>query len=380
MKIAFVYDAVYPWVKGGAEKRIYELGRRLAERGEEVHVYGVKWWEGADRMDCKGMVLHGVCRPMELYSGGRRSISEAVVFSIRLLPYLFREKFDVIDVSAFPYFSCFTAKLASVLRGTPMVVTWLEVWREYWYEYLGWPGFFGEVVEHLASKLAPESIAISSLTGKNLEMLGVKGQNIHTVPVGIDLRRISDIQPSTEGCDIIFAGRLIKEKNVDVLLEAVDRIREALPEVKCHIIGGGPEKKRLAAFAAERQLLDNVRFFEFMEYDEMIARIKSSKLLALPSSREGFGIVAIEAFACGVPVVTVKSKLNAASELVDEDTGLAVDLDAKELGEAIRILIEDGALREKMSASALDKAQKYDWDKIVKQLKCLYEEVTGAQG
>ncbi len=43
MKIAFIYDAVYPWVKGGAEKRIYEIGRRLAEK-HEVHWYGVGWW------------------------------------------------------------------------------------------------------------------------------------------------------------------------------------------------------------------------------------------------------------------------------------------------------------------------------------------------
>jgi len=42
MKIAFVYDAIYPWIKGGAEKRIYDLGKRLAANGNEVHIFGVK--------------------------------------------------------------------------------------------------------------------------------------------------------------------------------------------------------------------------------------------------------------------------------------------------------------------------------------------------
>ncbi len=42
MKIAFIYDAVYPWIKGGAEKRIYEIGRRLADK-HEVHWYGIRW-------------------------------------------------------------------------------------------------------------------------------------------------------------------------------------------------------------------------------------------------------------------------------------------------------------------------------------------------
>lgn len=143
MKIAFVYDAVYPWVKGGAEKRIYELGRRLAERGHDVHLFGVKWWDGPGKLQYEGMTLHGVCAPMELYVNGRRSITEAILFALRLFPYLVREKFDLIDASAFPYFSCFSVKLVSIIRRTPVVITWHEVWGDYWYEYLGWRGFFG---------------------------------------------------------------------------------------------------------------------------------------------------------------------------------------------------------------------------------------------
>ena len=63
MRIAFVYDAVYPWVKGGAEMRIHELGKRLLDRGHEVHIYGIKWWEGEDTFEYEGMILHGVCKP-----------------------------------------------------------------------------------------------------------------------------------------------------------------------------------------------------------------------------------------------------------------------------------------------------------------------------
>ena len=46
MKIAYVYDAVYPWIKGGAEKRVYEISKRLVERGHEVHWFGLKWGDG----------------------------------------------------------------------------------------------------------------------------------------------------------------------------------------------------------------------------------------------------------------------------------------------------------------------------------------------
>ena len=66
MKIAFIYDAVYPWVKGGAEKRVYELATRLAKRGHDVHWYSIGWWwTENNRTDIKmdGIQLHGVSEP-----------------------------------------------------------------------------------------------------------------------------------------------------------------------------------------------------------------------------------------------------------------------------------------------------------------------------
>ena len=64
MKIAFIYDCLYPWVKGGGEKRIYELGH-------EIHLFGVKWWNGPDIIEREGVIIHGVCEKMELYVNGR---------------------------------------------------------------------------------------------------------------------------------------------------------------------------------------------------------------------------------------------------------------------------------------------------------------------
>lgn len=374
MKIAFVYDAIYPWIKGGAEKRIYELGKRLAANGNEVHIFGVKWWDGNAEIIMDGMVLHGVCGRRELYINGRRSITEPLIFSIKLPFHLIKEKFDVIDVCAFPYFSCFSVKLISLIKRSPVIITWLEVWGDYWYEYLGITGFFGKLIEQLVSKLAFRSIAISNMTKDGLESLGVDAKKITVMSGGVDLREIKNIHPSDEKYDILFAGRLIKEKNVDVLLKAVDKVRKSMPSIRCHIIGGGPEKERLDTLAAQLQLGENVSFSGFLDYHEVISRIKSARVLVVPSGREGFGIVVIEAYACAVPVITVKTGRNAASELVD-GTGFAVNLDPEELSESILTLIKDPGMHEKMSVSALKKAQMYDWDKIVKQLSDLYEDV-----
>jgi len=173
MKIAYIYDVIYPYVKGGAEKRIYEISKRLAERGHDVHLFGMKFWQGDDVIENEGVYLHGVCKSMKLYVDGRRSIWEAAYFALKLLPKLMKERFDVIDCQEFPYLPCFTAKVHSMTTGSALVITWLEVWGNYWYDYLGKMGLFGKTIEKFTTKLTNLNIAISNTTKRNLEKIGL---------------------------------------------------------------------------------------------------------------------------------------------------------------------------------------------------------------
>lgn len=384
MKIAFVYDAIYPWVKGGAEMRIHELGKRLSARGHEVHIFGVKWWEGDDTFEYEGMTLHGVCKARNLYVNGRRSISEAIIFAAKLFPELRKENFDLIDVSVFPYFSCFPVKVISILKKIPLVLTWHEVWDDYWYEYLGRAGIFGLLVEKAVSKLSENNIAVSKWTKGRLEGLGVPGEKIAVIPNGIDLNRISGIEPNwgkfpfvseNKAFDIIFAGRLIKEKNVDLLLKAVALLKADFPALRCCIVGDGPERVALVKLAKRIGVCENVEFAGFQEYGVLIGKIKASKVLVLPSSREGFGMVVIEAFACGVPVVTVRAKYNAAQGLVEDGVdGFIVGLEEKEIAKAVIKIIGNASRNKKASEAALRKAENYDWEEIVKNVQLMFED------
>jgi glycosyltransferase involved in cell wall biosynthesis len=384
MKVAFVYDAVYPWVKGGAELRIHELGRRLSLKGHDVHLFGIKWWEGEDVINYEGMTLHGVCKTRNLYVNGRRSISEAIVFSVKLFPALIKGRFDLIDVSVFPYFSCFTAKAISVLKKTPAVFTWHEVWGDYWYEYLGKrEGFFGLVIETAVAKLSKNNIAVSEWTRDRLKTLVGTSREIAVLPNGVDLKLISEIKPygqdlpgNREGkiYDVIFVGRLIKEKNVDILIKAVSLLKKDRPEICCCIAGDGPERKTLEKLSHELGMQKNVKYEGFQEYRALIGKIKASKVLVLPSSREGFGMVVIEAFACGVPVVTVNEKYNAAQGLVEDGVdGFVVGLEEKEIAEATEKLIKRNSENWKASEIVINKAKKYNWDEIVENTLLAYE-------
>ena len=367
MKIAYVYDAVYPWVKGGAEKRIYELSRRLANRGHEVHCYGMKWWTGEDEIIQGEVHLHGICPPMPLYMGGRRSISQAAFFAGRLLGL--RTDCDVVDCQNFPYLSCFSAKLLAGLRGQKLFITWHEVWGDYWQSYLGEIGRAGQAVEWAAARLSERNIAVSARTQRDLLSLGAR--KVAVVSNGIDWQGINRVQASAVQSDIIYVGRLVKHKNLDMLIRALDTVRVDSPDLLAIIVGDGPELGRLKSLVHERKLDDNVRFTGFLEnYSEALALMKSSRLFAAPSSREGFGMAALEANACGLPVVTIEHRMNAVMDLVTKETGAVCQPTAQDLAEAICCTLPK---KEEMRGRCMEEARKYDWERACDQAERLYE-------
>jgi len=369
MKIAYVYDAVYPWVKGGAEKRIYEISRRLAARGHEVHCYGMKWWQGQDDIEAEGVHLHGICPPRPLYSNGKRSISQAAYFAGRLLSI--RTNVDVLDCQNFPYLSCFSAKLISRLQGPQLFITWLEVWGEYWREYLGEKGRAGQAVEWAAARLTDRNIAISKRTQRDL--LSLAGREAQIVPPGIDCKMISEIAPAVQQSDLIYVGRLIEHKNIDLLIRSLKHVQSQVPDVKVLIVGDGPEMNNLRSLAKELDLSQSIRFLGFIEdYNYALSLMKSSRIFVSPSTREGFGMAALEANACGIPVVTVSHDMNAVMDLIGKDTGLICQPNEVELSQAILSL-----LRQSISGNrCIEAARQYDWDAICNRAERVYEQTS----
>jgi len=372
MKIAFVYDVIYPDVKGGVEKRIWELATRLTRRGHDVHLFGMKFWDGEDILNREGVFLHGICPAQKLYFGGRRSLWQAIYFSIHLFSPLLKERFDIIDCQQFPYFSCFSTKLASVVKKTHFVITWHEVWGDYWYEYLGWKGIVGKTTERLVARLTSENLAVSKTTAKNLGNLGIHHE-IKIIPNGVDQKKIKSISPSNEPSDIIFVGRLIREKHIDILIQAFHVILSENPNCCLLIIGDGPERNTVSTLLNKLRLEDRVRFIGFQEcHDEILAHMKSSKIYVQPSTREGFGITALEALACGLPVVTVDHPANAIRDLITESNGFLCSLSAEDLATTICLGLKHHA---EMRNACIESADSFDWDRITSDLESYYRSV-----
>jgi len=377
MRIAYVYDVIHPYVPGGVQKRIWELSRRLAARGHEVTLFGMKHWEGQDIVRREGVRLWGMCPPRDLFINDRRSISEALYVGWRALPVLPRERFDVIDCQNFPYFPCFSAKVASMLRRSRLIITWHEVWAQYWYQYLGRKGMLGAATERLAGKLAKVNLVGTRHNMEMLLSLGVKEDTITLLSIGgISLPDIERIRPSDKTSDVIFAGRLIKAKGVDNLLMALAYLKTSQIGANLSIIGDGPERAALEALSRELGIQDKVRFHGNIEDDaEVISMMKSARVFVYPAAPEGgWSLSIIEANACGLPAISFRSgKLGDNEVVVDGYNGLLAEQEVPDdLGTKIRLVLEQPPLRTRLSQNALAFAQQQDWGHLTGVIEDCY--------
>jgi glycosyltransferase involved in cell wall biosynthesis len=335
-RMAFVSDVVYPFHIGGKETRLYEISRRLAREGREVHIYTMNWWGGEKTIRLDGVWLHAISKLRPIYKGHRRSTKEALLFGLATLRLL-TKPFDSLDVDSMPLFPLFSARLVCALRRKRMLASWHEVWgRAYWREYMGVLGILGHATESWAFRMPHEIISNSEHTTERLRK-AVPGLRIRTVPLGVDFEGICLVPAAPTQSDVIFAGRLLINKNVDFLLRALALIREELPGIRCIIVGQGPERVSLEELARSLSLSANVTFLDFLpNHDDLFGLMKSSKVFVLPSEREGFGVGILEANACGLPAVTVRHPSNAAQHLiVHGENGFVTDLKAESLAAAI---------------------------------------------
>lgn len=374
MKIAFVYDAVYPYTKGGVERRIHALSERLAA-AHDVHIFGLQWWEGGRVRREGGITYHGVMPPHLAFRDGRRTLVGPLLFSLALLPPLFRERFDLLDCASIPYLPVIACRLASALVRVPLVVTWHEYWgRETWQRAFGVLGWVGVLVERLALRASPRIIAVSPFTARRIE------RNAHPIAVvgnGVDYDTIVRATRASHAYDVLFVGRFIPEKRIDLLLAALARI-PAPHRPSCLLVGEGPERDRLCEETRALGLERSVTFRDFLSEREVYGFMKGAKVFVSPSEREGFGMAVLEAQACGTPTIVVTHPDNAAVDLVEDGVnGYRVPVDPTVLAARIEELLRNRPLHERMQREARNGARELDWGAISHKLEQLYNEIAG---
>lgn len=368
MKIAFVYDPIYPYVIGGAEKRFWELSRRLVKYNHDVYLIGMKYWNGNNRIISEGVHLVGICPAIPLYNKkGSRSFFEPFYFGFFVFLHLLKNSYDTIDCGNFPYISCIAVRLATFFRHTRFVITWYEIWgKEYWINYAGKIGILGYLIEIIVSKLSRHNIALSEFTKKRAQsVLGIKPENLYLVSSGVEYDRLKNIMDVEKSPQIIYVGRLLKHKRIDILMDAFGSFAKSFEDYKLKIIGRGPEKKDLGLQVERLGIKDRVIFIEFLETTDLEKEIKKSKIFILPSEREGLGMVIIEAMSLGTPVIALESEHSAAESIITNGLDGILVKDSHEMAESMSHLLNDQLLYESMVANANCRVAEYDWDKSI---------------
>jgi glycosyltransferase involved in cell wall biosynthesis len=340
MRVCLIYDCLFPYTVGGAERWYRNLAERLAAEGHEVTYLTLRQWERGERLDLDPRVRVLTAGPrMALYTGGRRRILPPLVFGAGVLWHLLRHgrRYDVVHTCAFPYFSLLAAALVRPLARYGLVVDWFEVWsRDYWRSYLGGVGGrIGGLVQRVSALVPQRAFCFSQLHAERLREQGLRGPI--TILRGLYAGSTEPATPREADPLVLFAGRLIPEKRVTVGVAAVASAAQQIGGLQGVFYGDGPEREALSSAIAEHHAGSFISAPGFVEGKAVNADMRRALCVLLPSEREGYGMVVVEASAHATPSVVVAAPDNAAVELVEDGVnGVVADsADPERIADAI---------------------------------------------
>jgi glycosyltransferase involved in cell wall biosynthesis len=341
MRIALIYDCLYPYTVGGAERRYRSVVAQLARRHAVTYVTRRQWRRGAALDVPPGVRIAAVSGGRELYrAAGRRRIAPPLRFGWGVFWYLLRRRheFDCVHACSFPFFSLLAARLACAWGGPPVVTDWYEVWtRRYWREYLGpLGGRIGAAVQALCVRVSGPAFVFSALHAARLREEGYRG-----TPVLLTGAYAGPVDASAPAVArrplVVYIGRHIPEKRVTAIPAAIALARARIPGLRATIFGDGPERARVLDEIARLGLQDVIRCPGFAPWTAVDAELREALCLVLPSRREGLGLGIVEALARGTPAVVAYGPDNAATELIEPQQNgvVAESADPAVLAEAI---------------------------------------------
>ena len=353
MRICVIYDCLFPLTVGGAERWYRNLAERLAADGHEVTYLTLRQWDRGAAPALDGPVRVVAVGPrLALYTeSGRRRILPPLVFGLGVLWHLLRHgrRYDVVHTCAFPYFSLLAAAVLRPFRRYGLVVDWFEVWsRSYWHDYLGGlQGRIGALVQRACAAVPQRAFCFSELHAARLRAEGLRGEI--TVLRGLYSGSLEPAPARAADPLVLFAGRLIPEKRVTLGVAAVALAARRIEGLEGLFYGDGPERDRLHAAIAEHGAEAILSAPGFADAELVEADMRRALCMLLPSRREGYGMVVVEASAHATPSIVVAGEDNAATELVEDGVnGVVVESDDPEaVADAIVRVHEAGpALRE----------------------------------
>jgi len=383
MNVLLLTDFFSP-AKGGGEYVFTLIAQLLAENGHKVWVITNRL-EGTDYQHHKNIRNIFVSSPLP-YQGGMpvklkdkiRYIFPAVRVGLSLIK---REKIDIIHSN--PFVPALVGSILSLLKSKPHIVVIHDIFsiqKGFWSEWAKQKGiskldvFLGPLLEKIIIKLKCSAIhTVSEATKDDLVKFGAK-KPIYVIHNAVHIDKIEESK--SDPCQFIYIGRLVFYKNLEVVIRAVNILKESYSNLKLVITGDGPHKKKLVELIENLNLKEKVIFKGHVSEEEKRRLLATSAAMVFPSTCEGFGLVMLEAFAFKKPVIV--SDVRPLSDVVENNkTGLIVSAsDEKEWAEALVKIIKDPNMTNKMGRAGKELLEeKYSLEIMKGKLFTMYNDL-----
>jgi glycosyltransferase involved in cell wall biosynthesis len=364
-------ELFWPYSLGGGEKQFFELAKHLA-RKHEVHVYTIRLPRAPKEEIYEGIHIHrvGILKhPMD-----RRSLLPLPFYMMALFFKKLPKNVDLIHCNS--YFPCLAGFVRARACKKPITAVIHDIYRGTWGAALGnkllGPG--GDFIEEIVCKLPyTKIVTVSSTTRRNLvKTFHLPAEKIEVCGSGIDVGLIDSIKSKKIKNQIIYVGRLVPHKHVDELIRAVQKLRKDIPDVRCKIVGGGILREKLEEMIKNLNLRENIELIgDLPRYEDVISLIKSSEILVLPSTREGFGLVVLEAMRCKtVPVVYNLPCYH--DYATKEEVVFVRQRDVAGMGNAIQGLLRNRKKIRRMAKAGFKVSGKYSWQEFCERVERVF--------
>jgi glycosyltransferase involved in cell wall biosynthesis len=350
---------------GGAERYLEKMAAGLVERGCHVTIF---------------CAAHAAAPPDEMVDGIRfvRRGSKMSVYPAGMAA-LRRGDLGPADVvvdvqNGLPFFS-------RLVTRAEVIVLVHHVHREQW--PVVYPGLTGKVGWWIERCLAPrlyrrcQYVAVSRATRGELRELGVRGPRVAVVHNGTDPAR-PVATPRSQTPMVAVVGRLVPHKQVEHAIDAVLALRPRFPGLRLHVVGSGWWEGRLHEYAVRHGAQDCVVFEGHVEEQRKHEIYERAWVLALPSLKEGWGLVVGEAGMHGAPTVAYRSAGGTRESIDDGVSGVLVDTQAQ-FTEALGVLLADDSWRSALAKGARDMSHQFTWQHAQESFAVVVREVLAEQ-
>jgi L-malate glycosyltransferase len=377
LRICVVSSRTEPFHHGGAETRVWRFASHLA-RQHDVRLVTCSWEREA--VISRVRMISAVSPHFEPSASSPRTLAQSALFAIATRRPLFDEwKPDLVLVEAIPYMHLlFMAGWVKRLS-SPIILLVDEAWSGY--EYLGGPlgRLSGLAVQYCLERglrASAHIIALSKVTAQSLaENFGVT--DVTVIPGAFDpelFRPHPTDATRSRGVDFTFTGRLVRTKRPADLVEALGLLKSDYGwRGRAAIIGTGPLELPLRKRVSRLDLDSQVSFLGRTSEQRLVEMLRDSKVWILPSEKEGFCLSALEAMACGLPVIAARPRqpelFGVSDFLRPGENGLEYPVgEVGRLASQMNLLLKDDALRLKLATAAIRDSAGFTWPAVLELL------------